>query len=214
MTHETASNDTPEFDDLEERDALTDMDEEAADARLGAMGAFASVIRQTPWFTKIGQPFKPADVALIERCANATGFEAYAADIRDWEEAAEAAASGDINSPWWEAEESLRAAVTQDALDYLGEEELTIALTHIQAVAAEVIPNRIWDVATMWGMTEEDMVDAAVGQALHACHNAALLVATGATDEDAEEHPFSLKFKLFEQGRWPIGVYGSTFMVF
>ena len=197
--------------DLDEAEEQLD---QAIQARLGAIGAFASVIRLTSWFTKLGQPLSADEIDLLHRCASATGFEAHPADIRDWEEAADVASTSDVNSPWWEAEESLRTAVTAEALDYFGTEDLEIAMTHVQATAADVIPNRIWDVATMWGMTNDSIIDAAVGHAISACHNAALLIATGATEDGSEDHAFSLKFKLYESGRWPIGVFGQSFMIF
>lgn len=210
MTHDPNMDDPP-FDADPDLDAATD-------TRLGAMGAFASVIRQTHWFTRIGQPLSLEENDLIARSAAATGFEAWPADIRDWDEAAEAAQNLNVNSPAWEAEESLRAAATLDALDFMTEEELQISMTHIQAVAAEVVPARIWDVATMWGMTDEQIIDAAVGHTMHACHNAALLVATGGLagglEDEIEDHAFSLTFKLFEMGRWPIGITGQSYMVF
>ena len=35
-----------------------------------------------------------------------------------------------------------------------------------------------------------------------------------AEDEDDEHHAFALKYRLFESGRWPIGVVGNSFHIF
>ena len=43
-------------------------------------------------------------------------------------------------------------------------------------------------------------------------YQAGLLLA--AEDENDEHHIFALKYKLFELGRWPIGVLGNTFHIF
>ena len=37
-----------------------------------------------------------------------------------------------------------------------------------------------------------------------------MIQAAGAGDD----HPFAVKFRLYEAGRWPLGIVGSTFSVF
>jgi hypothetical protein len=35
-----------------------------------------------------------------------------------------------------------------------------------------------------------------------------------AENEDDQHHAFALKYRLFESGRWPIGVIGNSFHIF
>ena len=60
------------------------------------------------------------------------------------------------------------------------------------------------------GIEDQELIRAATGSALQSCHQAALVLAAG--EEDA--HPFALKYKLFEQGHWPIAITGSSFNIF
>ncbi|MEL6363066.1 MAG: hypothetical protein AAFR21_18520, partial [Pseudomonadota bacterium] len=55
----------------------------------------------------------------------------------------------------------------------------------------------------------------AVGAAVQASHQAALaLLASADPDFEAEGHPFAAKFQLFEFGRWPVALIGSSFNLF
>jgi hypothetical protein len=50
---------------------------------------------------------------------------------------------------------------------------------------------------------------------VQSAHQAALvLVAAADPDFEAEHHPFAAKFRLFEFGRWPVGVIGRSFNLF
>ncbi len=52
---------------------------------------------------------------------------------------------------------------------------------------------------------------AAAGAGVQACHNAALLLLAGRAEDD---HPFALKYRLFERGRWPVALIGSSLHLF
>ena len=41
-----------------------------------------------------------------------------------------------------------------------------------------------------------------------------ILLTDGRPAEGTADHPFSLKYQLFESGRWPIGIAGSSFNIF
>ena len=52
-------------------------------------------------------------------------------------------------------------------------------------------------------------------RAVEAAHKAALvLIAAADPAFDADDHPFTAKFRLFEFGRWPVGLIGSSFNLF
>ena len=53
---------------------------------------------------------------------------------------------------------------------------------------------------------------ALAGAGAQAIYQAGLLLA--AENEEDEHHVFALKYKLFESGRWPIGVVGNSFHIF
>ena len=61
-------------------------------------------------------------------------------------------------------------------------------------------------------MEDEELIRAAVGAASQAIYQAGLLLA--AENEEDQNHPFALKYRLFESGRWPIGVVGNSFHIF
>ena len=56
----------------------------------------------------------------------------------------------------------------------------------------------------------ESAAAVAAGAAAQAAYQAALVLAT---DGEAD-HPFALKFRLFEAGRLPLGITGNTFNLF
>ena len=64
--------------------------------------------------------------------------------------------------------------------------------------------------AERWGLEDEGLMKAAIGEGVQACYQAALVIAAGVEDD----HPFSLKFQIYETGWWPLGVMGNTFNIF
>jgi hypothetical protein len=64
--------------------------------------------------------------------------------------------------------------------------------------------------AARGGVADMALIRAAAGAATQACYQAALVLAAGAE----AEHPFAIKFRLYEAGRWPLGIVGMTFNVF
>ena len=124
--------------------------------------------------------------------------------------AEDAAASLDLDSEGWIQEEQLRAALISEALEHMDETALQVALTHAASLAADNIRESFEDVAAIWDLEEGPLLNAATGAAVQSVHQAALLLAVGETDP----HPFGLKFRLFEAGRWPIGLAGTSFNIF
>lgn len=196
----------------DEPDMFEDMDAPLADLpTLDLIRRFARAVTVVPWFAHLGAPIGPKLRQTARAYCDALGFpEVELALIRDFEEAADAAASLDWDAPAWEAEEQLRAGLTAAALERMEEETLMLALTHVSARAGEVIRMGADDAAARFGVGDNDIVTAAVGAAVQACHQAALVLAAGAE----ETHPFVRKYQLFEAGRWPIGIAGSSLNLF
>jgi hypothetical protein len=177
---------------------------------------FAASLEAIPWFANLGEPMSKGARAAARLYADGLGFpDADIAILVDWEDAAAAAESADWNSPAWEAEELLRADLTARALRQLSEEALQIASTMIADQIAEPAREAMEEAASIWDVEDEALRQLAVGAAVQAAHQAMLvLVAAVDPDFDAEDHPFTVKFRLFEFGRWPVGVAGNSINVF
>ena len=178
---------------------------------LRALGRFARLVPDLGWFQNLGNELDEDEIEWAEAYLAEMGFpDSTVAPVGDWEEAADAAASADWNSPWWEAEEGLRAALMVEACARIGEERLEVALAHLAARAADAIRIGAEVAAARDGVIDEELVRAAAGAAAQAAHQAALVLAA----EIEDEHPFALKFRLFETGRWPIGLTGHSFHLY
>lgn len=196
-------------------DMLDDLERELPS--LQRLARFARGLSDLPWFANLGEALTPGARAAAERYADGLGFpDAGVGVIVDWEDAAAAAQTLDWNTPSWEAEESLRADLTARAGEILSEEALRLAMTLIAEQAAESARQAAAEACALWDIDDEELLTLAVGAAAQAAHQAALVLAAAAADPDfeAELHPFSAKFQLFEFGRWPIGVVGGTLNLF
>jgi hypothetical protein len=183
--------------------------------RLTIMARFARNVIDVPWFSRLGEPLSADDLAAAEAYLVAAGFpDAAVAAVETWEEAEMVAENPAWNTDWWETEEQLKAGLTEQALQHVHEMELANALNHLSAQCAGVALEAIGNVAIDAGFTpqsdEESFLTAAAGWAVAGAYQASLVLAAGA-DED---HPFAIKFRLFEQGRLPLGIAGTTFSIF
>ncbi len=179
---------------------------------LVAVARLARMVREVPWFAAVGQPLGEVEIENADAYVGALGFpQALIAAVDDWEEAEAAARNPDWNTDWWEAEEQLRAALTDAAMALVADEEaLMVALTNVTSAASEVVHDAALRAAGQSGVADQALVRAAAGAATQASYQAALVLAAG---EDAE-HAFAIKYRLFEAGRWPLGIAGMTFNLF
>jgi len=195
---------TDDWDDEE-----TDGDELAA---LKLIPRFVAAASGPFWFAAVGQPLRGPLKAEAQAWLDALGFpDATPVALRDWREASEAAEGTGIDDAAFEAEEQLRAALTQDAVDLNGEDAVTVVLTHIAAELGPAIGEAALNATRVWGLDDMELVNAAAGAGVQACHNAALLLLAGRAEDD---HPFALKYRLFERGRWPVALIGSSLHLF
>ena len=180
---------------------------------LMAVSQFVRMLGSVPWFAALGAELDGRELLLSEDYLLALGFpEARIAPVANWEEAADAAANPDWNSEWWEAEEQIRVALVTEACMRADEDTVMIALTHLQNQAIEAISESAQLAAEAAGIEDEELIRAAAGAGAQAIYQAGLLLA--AENEDDEQHAFALKYRLFESGRWPIGVIGNSFHIF
>lgn len=163
------------------------------------------------WFSTVSEPLDSETRDMAERYCEGLGFPGTTpALLGDWEDAAAAAESGDYNSPAWEAEEQMRAYLSEEVLQQVDIDTLEMVMTHIAATVSEAATLGAEEAANFLRIDDMAFVQAATGAAVQAVHLAALVLMVG-LDED---HPFSLRFHLFERGRWPIGIMGQSFNIF
>lgn len=176
-----------------------------------AVAQFARMMDQVAWFSDLGEPLDERQQDLALDYLAALGFpDCDVAPIEDWETATEAAMTTDLNSDWWEAEEQQRMFLLSEACQRADEEAVMLALTHVTSRAAEGAQQAAALAANQAGIYDEEVINAVAGAVLQAVHQAALVLAAEAEDD----HPFALKYRLFEQGRWPLGISGRSFNLF
>lgn len=178
---------------------------------LVAVARFARGIARVAWFAHVGDPLDEVVRADAEAYLAALGYpEVFVADVAGWSEAEIAATNPDWNAVWWETEEQMRAGLATEAIALVGEADMNAALAHVGAEVAKVIPDAAAAAARRGGAEDDALIGATAGAGAQACFQAALVLAAAAEPD----HPFAFKFRLFEAGRWPIGVIGETFHLF
>lgn len=212
--------DDDEYDDLGFGPDLDDGDDDDAhDAAMSddldglrAVARLAKLAGRIDWFGAVGRPLAPADLAAAEDYVAGLGFpDVQVGRVEDWRAAATVAAEApDWGEDWWQAEEQMRKALLDEALALTPEHDLMVALTHVSATAKERAQARATAAAARQGISNAMLVKTAADAAAQAAYQAALVLAA---DGDAD-HPFAVKFRLFEAGRLPLGITGSTFNVF
>lgn len=196
---------------ISENDELDDLDVSEEYPTLMQVTRFADLIQATNWFHHIGEELNPETIKISREYLEALGFpETYPAEVPDWQDAISCLETNDWNSPAWEAEEQLTASLITEALEFIEEDVLEVALTNITGRASEFITKAVEEASVRWGVEDEELLRAAIGQAVQTCYQAALVIAAG----QEETHPFALKFQLYENGRWPLGVAGNTLNIF
>lgn len=188
-----------------EIDALTEY------PTLVSVSRFSKLIPRTDWFRYVGEPLD-SDVREKARIyLDVLGFpEATAAEVEDWQEAAYSLETNDFNSPFWEVEQQLMAALVMEITDNIDPQLLEMVLANVTSVASEYVGEGVMMAADRWDMQDEELMKAAIGEGVQACYQAALVIAAGVDDD----HPFKLKYQLYETGWWPLGVMGNSLNIF
>ena len=172
---------------------------------------FTKLIPRTDWFRYVGEPLEQDVLDKARAYLDVLGFpEATPAEVGDWQEAAYSLETNDWNSPFWEVEQQLMAALTVEVTDTIDPKLLEMVLAHVTSVASEYVGEGVMAAADRWDMHDEELMKAAIGEGVQACYQAALVIAAGVD----EAHPFTLKYQMFETGWWPLGVMGNTFNIF
>ena len=178
---------------------------------IALVSRFSAAVTRVPWFARVAETLDIETRGLAQQYVAALGFpDAFISMVEDWSDADVAAANLDWDSSGWEAEEQLRVSLMEQARGLVGEENLTLLLAHVNAAASDPIEIGVREAAALYDVEDATLIDAAIGAAAQACHLAALALVVA----DDPDHPFILKFRLFETGRWPIGIAGNSFNLF
>ncbi len=167
-------------------------------------------IHAAAWFAALGEPLTDGDRADANAYATALGLGALVlGQARDWPEAERVLKAPDWSAAWWDREEALRKRLLGRAETRYPERALWIALTELTTDAGEIVHGKAATAASRMGGAAKPSIHVAAGAAAQAAYQLAL----ARLAEDAAS-PFESKFRLFAAGRWPLGVVGSTLVLF
>jgi hypothetical protein len=167
-------------------------------------------IRVAAWFAALGEPLTDGDCADADAYARALGLGTLQlGQAHDWPEAERVLKAPDWSTTWWDREEALRQHLLTEAQARYCERELWTGLTDLTTAAGEVVHGKAATAAARMGDAAKASVHVAAGAAAQAAYQLALARLAG----DATS-PFESKFRLFAAGHWPLGVVGSTLVLF
>ena len=192
---------------------------------LSAVREFTERAARARWFAELGEPIDPKTDNLARAYLDGLGFpDAEPLPVLNWDDALDASESGDLNSAAWEAEEQLRAALTDRVLEGVSEEGLGVMLAHLSAALAEPLAEMADEALMMADEPPDAIRDLAVGAAQQAAFGGALALAAAALEiadtddqqagQEALEHPLMMRYRLFELGRWPLALSGRSLNLF
>lgn len=170
---------------------------------------FAGMIAEVAWFSALGEPLRASAQDEAEAYCEALGLgQILVAVAADWDAAGEVAEllrAGENAA----TENEMEAALMVAAAENLPEDDILGLLQAVRVLALRVVHPAAAQAAMRAGLREPGLVRAAAEAAVQACIQAALVLAAG-----EEGHPFAHKYRLFEAGRWPLGVVGQTLHLF
>jgi len=129
--------------------------------------------------------------------------------VSTWAAAAATAQRGDWSRRWWQAEEAAAKALHEPASALLGEAPLLDSLSAV-TLAAAALQGPAAHALGRTGAEDPALSRVAAGAAALACHQMGLAIAADA----AQHHPLAVKYRLFADGRWLLGVMGDRCYLF
>jgi len=93
------------------------------------------------------------------------------------------------------------------------EEGASALLQLVAGQAGAIAKERATDVFSHMPQMSEARLNCLVGHVSRAAHCMALAILSD-TDEAEPDHPFILRWSLFNRGRWPVGITGSSFNIY
>lgn len=170
------------------------------------------------WFARLGEAVTPSDLADTRAYLTALEYPSTLPilPVADWLTAERIIRSADWDRAWWEHEERERTRLTSETGARLGAIQVLERLTAATELASDVVHDAAASAARRNGDTRraatetEAMVRAAAGAATMSLHELALARLAGC----GPDHLFMRKYRLFESGRWPLGVLDGAFHLF
>lgn len=164
------------------------------------------------WFACLGLPLAPADEREARDYLDALGYPAQAriCGVTSWKAAEAVARDPGWDQTWWAREEAERSRLMALGQEELGRDALLERLTAATELASQSIHGAAAIAAERDGVADAALVRAASGAASMTLHGAALARLAG----QGPAHLFMRKYRLFESGRWPVGVVGGVFYLF
>jgi hypothetical protein len=167
-------------------------------------------LRAAAWFAALGEPLTDGDRADADAYARALGLGTLLlGPARDWPEAERVLQAPDWSPAWWDREERQRRRLLAEAEARYPERALWTALTDLTTELGDSVHGKAGVAAARMGGAAKASVHVAAGAAAQAAYHLAL----ARLARDAAS-PFESKFRLFAAGRWPLGVVGSTLVLF
>ena len=161
------------------------------------------------WFSTVGEDLTDAEIEDAKLYLRAIGRPGTAiTGLASWPEAKAIAADPGWDRAWWDAEERMRDELTRRAVDEFAEDTVHDALSRIATTATEALQGEAAVAASRSGGGDIALIKSAAGAATQACHQVALARITAAAD-----HPFEVKFRLYEGGRWPLAIVRDTYYI-
>jgi hypothetical protein len=162
------------------------------------------------WFAALGEPLTDADRADAAAYATSLDLGALALEqARDWPQAEQVMKAPDWSPAWWNREEELRKQLLAKAERRYPKRALWTALTELTTDTGELVHGKAAAAAARMGGAARASIHVAAGAAAQAAYQLALARLAGSVAS-----PFESKFRLFAAGRWPLGVVGSTLVLF
>ena len=167
-------------------------------------------LRAAAWFAALGEPLTDDDRADADAYAKALGLGTLLLGLaREWPEAERVLQAPDWSPTWWDHEEERRRWLLAAAEVRYPERALWTSLTQLTTDIGDVVHGKAGIAAARMGGAAKASIHVAAGAAAQAAYQLAL----ARLAEDAAS-PFESKFRLFAAGRWPLGVLGSTLILF
>jgi hypothetical protein len=166
-------------------------------------------IARGSWFSAVGEDLTDAEIADARHYLTAMGRPGTAiAGLASWPAAKAVAVDPGWDTTWWDAEERMRDALTRRAVAEFSQDTVHDALNRIAMAATEALQGEAAVAASRSGDGDIALIKSAAGAATQACHQMALARIAAAAD-----HPFEVKFRLYEGGRWPLAIVRDTYYI-
>ncbi len=183
----------------------------AAVADIVGLSRFATSLGGASWFAAVGQDLTEAERREGLDYLAALGLTRETlVPVAGWRDAERVTRDPGWNVSWWNAEEAERRILFERGREAWGEHGLLAALTRVTDEATRLTLGAASIAAARDGVADPALSRVAAGAATQAAYHAALAQAAQA----GPAHAFTIKFRLFAAGRWPLGLVGDTFHLF